>query len=338
MKRIRFLLMIFCVAFFAHGCAPTVKPFSKTEADTSFLKIIKEEFGYQARLFRVQDTLWIYFPVQDRDFYKIVSAPASSTSPKKKFTLEYIKGTFQDKTFNFEYDIINATKVASGSGVTTQPTDEFNAFYRNVLSAVSRCYFNTDTTPPFIVLVLADIKKGIESQNTFCLLDLKKYYASALPPDEYSLRVLNESSGDTKIIGDAEGHHLEPKAISWPEFLNKQIAQRVRYKFQNSALPPEETPQAIILKIIAATVMIYDFKDYDTVVLSDLRNRQAENFTRSQIEAMQDTSLLGEKKPTPEGKVITIDFSKEGDEQFSETPVPAESKSQPSPAVNSQKP
>lgn len=309
MRKIYFLLVILCAAFVLHGCAPRDKPYSKTEADKSFLKITQDELNAKAHLFWAQDTLWIYLPDENRELYKVAIGPKSSPAPKKKFTLEYVDGTFKDKTFTFEYDVINATKIASGSGLATQYTEEFNAQYRNIITAISRVYFSAEKPPEFIVLVLADVKKGVEIQSTLHLLDLKKYCASTLAPDEYSLRVLSEPQGDKKIVGDFEGRHLKPTAVSWPYFLNKQIAQRIRYKFQNSDFPPEETPKTEILKIIAATMMIYDFKDYEAVVLSDLRNQKAEHFTRSQIEALQDKSMLGSEKPVPEGKIITIDFS-----------------------------
>ena len=61
--------------------------------------------------------------------------------------------------------------------------------------------------------------------------------------------------------------------------------------------------------------MVYDFNGYEPVVVSDLRNQQAETFTRSQIEALQDKSILGENKPIQEGKIITIDFSNLGSEK-----------------------
>jgi|GEM_PF-1612319 len=103
--------------------------------------------------------------------------------------------------------------------------------------------------------------------------------------------------------------------VTWPAFLSKQISQRVRYKFQNSQFPPKETPQSEILKVIATTMMVYDFHDFAAVVLNDLRTARAENFTRDQIKALEDKSILGSEKKPAEGRVITIDFTKFMDEK-----------------------
>lgn len=308
MKRSFFLLAALWLAVSLAGCESSPKSYTKNEADESFLRIMKNEFSYNVKTFWAKDTLWIYLPIEDAALYKI--AAGQKTPPtEKKFSLEFFDGTFKENSFVFEYDIINATKVGGGAGLSTRPTDEFNTYYRNIITGISRSYFSADKPPEFIVLVLADIKNGMEAEQTIYLLDLKKYFSYALPPDEYSMRALTETRGDAKITGDTEGRHLHPTAVTWSDFLTRQVTQRVRSKFQNSELPENETAKGIILKMTAMTMMTYDYENYGGVILNDLRAKQTETFTRAQIKALEDKSMLGQKKAIPEGKIITIDFS-----------------------------
>lgn len=310
------ILVVLLTLLYAAGCSPaTEKPLSSSEADKKFIQILRNDYGLAPVLFYQGETLWIYLPDENRELYKITAGPASAApSTPKKFALEYIKGVFKEKIFEFEYDVITPTKVSSGSGLANQYSPEFSTQNRNVLTAIARTFFDAEKSPEFIVIVFADVKNGMEAAQTFHVPDLKRYYSYGMPPDEYSMRVLTEANGSQKIIGDFEGKHLRPKPVSWTEFLQKQIEQRVRYKFQSSDFPPNETPATEILKIIAATLNIYDFKKYDAVNLIDLRTANARSFTRGQIENLQNTLNLGQEKPAPEGKIITVDFSNLGKE------------------------
>jgi len=330
MKKPFLIVCLLALLIPLQGCTPREKTLAPSAADQLFIKIMDQDYGTKAKTFWADNTLWIYLPDDNREIFNIASNQKASSSPvPRKFSLQYFEGSENAKTFLFEYDIVTATKAAAGVGISTQYSEAFNTQYRNAVTAVTRAYFGAEKLPEFIVIVLSDVTKGIEIQNTICALDLKKYYASALSPDEYSLRVLSETKGDEEIVGDFKGHHLKIATVVWPEFLSKQIAQRVRYKFQNSSFPPEETPQNEILKIIATTMMIYDFHDYDTVVLNDLRSSRAENFTRSQVEALEDKSILGKERKPTEGKIITIDFSKFLEEKPEES-SPAEKTDAPS--------
>jgi hypothetical protein len=308
-KRSCSLFLTLALGLAITGCSPVASSFSPSKADATFVKIVQDETKDAVKIFWAQKTLWVYLPAADREIYTIASNPQSTTQPERKFSLQYVDGQYTEDTFTLEYDVITPTKTTAGAGLSTQYTESFNTQYRNVLTAVTRAYFSSQEPPEFIVIVFADIAKGVEIQNTINAADLKKYFASTLAPEEYSVRVLSETKGSTDIIGDTQGRHLDIQPVAWPDFIIRQTAQRLRYKFQNSQFPPDDTPQAEVLKALATTTLIYDFKDFSSVVLKDLRTQTAKRFSRLDIEALQDRSILGEEKPPSEGEIITIDFS-----------------------------
>lgn len=315
MRSLQKILLITIAILGITGCSVVKdKPLPRSEADKKFISILENDYSYKPVIRQADQTLWIYLAMEE-PLYKTI-AGQDSPPIKRKYTLEFIEGLFKEKDFFVEYDVIDATKVAGGSGLSMRYTDEFNTRYLNLITAISRAYFTADKPPEFIVLVIADVKNGIEIEQKLFLDDLKKYSFYALPPDEYNMRVLTEAKGDTKIIGDFKGQHLEPKSVVWPNFLTKQIAQRARYKFQNSDFPPEETPKTEILKIIAKTFMIYEYKNFDALLLTDLRAKAGESFTRTQIETMYK-DIVPEKE-VPKGKVVTVDFSELGKEKEKE--------------------
>ncbi len=310
------------------GCSSKEEPPTpKTEATKKLIQILENDYDYTPVVRWAEETLWVFVPIEE-SLYKISAGDGPSKPVKKDFSLEFIDGTFEDGTFSLEYDVIPATKVASGSGMGTGYSEKFNTTYQNITNTLSQSFFSTDKPPRFVVIIVADTKEGLMIKNTVYFLDLKKYFTSSLPPDEYSLRIQTEFLGNKKNIGDTKGRQLEFKDVLWSDFLIKQMTRRIQFKFQNSDFPPEENPQEEILKVIALVTMIYNVNDYTTVVLNDLRNERQEEFTRAQIEARQDPAIAQKEKEPSEGKIITFDFSQFLKEEPEEL-LPAETLDEP---------
>ena len=85
-------------------------------------------------------------------------------------------------------------------------------------------------------MAITDIKKGIEARYTFYLEDYRMASVEGIPYDEFSKRVLQDSKGSTNYIGDEIGQHLEYNDIFMPDFLTKQMINRIRFKFTQSDL------------------------------------------------------------------------------------------------------
>jgi len=259
----------------------------------------------------VGKTFWIYAPTDKPlfDFGSESGAPPDPLKKPAKYALLFMNGSFsQDKTFDFEYDIVPKIKAdLANNGITEVGTDYFNKLYNNLFTVVTETLLDPNSIS-FVVMAITDIKKGIETRYTFYLEDYRMASVEGIPYDEFEKRVLQESKGSKDFIGDDIGQHLEYNDIAMSDFLTKQIVQRVRFKFTQSDFPPQKKYEEAILDIIADTPRYYHFKDFTGARLSDIRSKKKMVFTPKQLD------LFGADKPKdnadqePKGKLIHIIF------------------------------
>lgn len=282
--RIITICLFFCV--FLTGCALNDSSYSAAEANRRLVEIVKKEVNYEIQVKTVGQTLWVYLPLKKELFtFKMTEQPPQKT---REFSLLYLDGTFLDNTFHLEYDIAPSTKQKSADeGLSSAYTEAFNNAYASLFAAISGVYLNTQEPPTFVVLIIADIEKGIEVVNTFCLDDLKKQQTGALAPQEYVLRFLTSSQGDKAIINDKKGAHIDYNDIGWSEFLLKQMIHRINFKYTQSDFPPQKDAETEILDIVGKTTRFYDFKDFSSVELNDLRNSKNYAFSPSQLKTFE---------------------------------------------------
>ena len=258
----------------------------------------------------VGKTFWIYAPT-DKPLFDFAAETPSPPDPLKKpakYDLLYINGSFKNQTFYFEYDVIPKIKSdLTNEGIRNEGTDYFNKLYNNLFTAVTETLLDPKTTISFVVMSITDIKKGIEARYTFYLEDYRMASVEGIPYDEFSKRVLQESKGSTDYIGDEIGQHLEYNDISMPDFLTKQMINRIRFKFTQSDFPPQENYEEAIIGIIADTTRYYHFKDFKEVHTDDIRSKKKMIFSPKQLD------FFGEDKPKDDdqksnGKLIHIIF------------------------------
>jgi hypothetical protein len=175
-----------------------------------------------------------------------------------------------------------------------------------LFTAITETLLDPKTPISFVVIVITDIKKGIEIRYTFYLEDYRMASVEGIPYDEFSKRILQESKGNTDYIGDEIGQHLEYTDINLPEFLTKQIINRIRFKFTQSDFPPQETYEEPIIGIVADTTRYYHFKDFKELRTSDLRTKKKMIFTPAQLDSFGDDKPKAEDKS--KGKLIHIIF------------------------------
>ncbi len=254
-------------------------------------------------------TFWIYAPT-DKPLFDFAAETASPPDPLKKpakYDLLYINGVFKDNSYYFDYDVIPKVKSEpSGEGIRNEGTDYFNKLYNNLFTVVTETLLDPNIPVSFVVISITDIKKGIEARYTFYLEDYRMASVEGLPTDEFEKRVLQEEKGSTNFIGDEIGQHLEYNDIRMPNFLTKQIVNRIRFKFLQSDFPPQQDYEQAILGVIADTNRYYHFKDFNSVHTNDIRTRKKMNFTPLQLE------YFGQERPKNEekqkGKLIHIIF------------------------------
>ena len=203
-----------------------------------------------------------------------------------------MNGSYKDNAFNFEYDVIPKIKSDLPSeGIRNEGTDYFNKLYNNLFTAITETMLDPNTPVSFVVMAITDIKKGIEARYTFYLEDYRKVSVEGIPYDEFSKRVLQESKGSTDYIGDEIGQHLEYNDIKMPDFLTKQMVNRIRFKFIQSDFPPQENYEEAIIGIIADTTRYYHFTDFKEVRTDDIRTKKKMIFIPQQL------NFFGEDKP-----------------------------------------
>lgn len=258
----------------------------------------------------VGKTFWIYAPT-DKPLFDFAAESPSPPDPLKKpakYSLLYIDGKFTDRSFSFEYDIVPKVKSdLQSEGIRNEGTDHFNKLYNNLFTAVTETLLDPKNPILFVVMSITDIKKGIEARYTFFLEDYRMASVEGIPYDEFSKRVLQESKGSTDYIGDEIGQHLEYTDVFMPNFLTKQMVNRIRFKFTQSDFPPQENYEEAIINTIADTNRYYHFKDFKEVRTNDIRTKKKMIFTPKQLEFFgEDKGKENEQKSG--GKLIHIIF------------------------------
>ena len=295
------------------GCAPKKIAIARpapTDVQKKFELKCRKDYNIHCLTRMVGKTFWIYAPT-DKPLFDFAAETPSPPDPLKKpakYDLLYINGSYKDNTFYFEYDIIPKIKSdAQSEGVRNEGTDHFNKLYNNLFTAITETLLEAKTPISFVVMAITDIKKGIEVRYTFYLEDYRMASVEGIPYDEFSKRVLQESKGSTNYIGDEIGQHLEYTDISMPNFLTKQMVNRIRFKFSQSDFHPQENYEAAIIGVIADTTRYYHFKDFKEVRTSDIRSKKKMIFAPKQLD------FFGDDKPKNEdlrsnGKLIHIIF------------------------------
>ncbi len=105
----------------------------------------------------------------------------------------------------------------------------------------------------------------------------------SIPHEEYTKRYLTEIRGSTSIVDDVSGEHLDYRRITMEEFLGKQLANRINFKYGRSDFPPSEDTVSEILNIVSTTVRLYEFEAFENIVLKDLDTDEQKTLSRSEL-------------------------------------------------------
>jgi hypothetical protein len=302
------LLLVLLTA--AGGCTPKKNAAAPpvTELQKKFETKCRKDYNLHIFARLVGKTFWIYAPT-DKPLFDFAAESPTPPDPLKKpakYDLLYINGSFKNNSFYFQYDVIQKNKAdIQNNGVTEKETDYFNKLYNNLSTAVTETLL--DTPISFVVIAITDIKKGLELRVTFYMEDYRRASIGGIPDEEFRNRILQEFKGSTNYIGDQTGDHLEYDDIRMPDFLTKQMVNRIRFKFTQSDFPPQESYEEAILGIIADTTRYYHFKDFKQLYTDDIRTNKKMIFTPKQLD------FFGEDKPKkddqkPNGKLIHIIF------------------------------
>lgn len=296
------------ISLFLSACSRATPPETAplSEMHQKFLTICREEHKLNVVLKPLRDTLWIYVPLND-DLMKVSSTPEGtrkSDTAQGRQAVKYLDSIYSDRRFEITYDIHPDKNYPQSPGYGLGYSSAYQKVSQQILTGVSRAYFEPADAPHFFVVVIADVKNGVEMENIFYLEDLKRYMAfGSLPQEEFLKRSIYEARGKMEWIGDTEGRHLAYTDIAMPDFLAKQMATRINFKYQNSSFPPSDDSRQELLQIAAQTLSSYAFTDFTTLRLHDLATDTFETISPEQLKraGAQETSSLP-------GRLIHIKF------------------------------
>ena len=305
------LLIIATIA--VNGCASKDRLYSPTEAEKKLAEFCKKEGNIDVFTRQVGRTEWIYVALAEPIFeVRAGSSPdQKETREPSPFSLLFLDGAYNVPTFSFSYDLVPDVLPQDPVGYGLGYNDNYTKKRQLIYQGLQQTFFNLAkdeetraAAPNFFVIVAADISKGIATKNILYLDDLKASLTDAIPYDEYYMREVNSIFSDKNLIGDKTGRNLKYAEITWPFFLTEQIKTRIRFKFTQSDFPPKSDPDRAIIAIIANTMKLYPFSDFDSVDLHNLREKRDMTFSKEQLKTFEEQPLWSQDN----GKLTVIKF------------------------------
>ena len=263
--------LILISLFLLSGCSSATSPtYNKENLTQSIQDICKKEYNLDLRATLAGDTLWVYLAVED--------LLVKSDKPEKyveKFLLERNDALPDSGSLKFAYLIkpIEDRQKSQEYKYNKSVLEKNN----NVWKVLRRVVFSLDRSksgePKFYSLITADIKNGFFMKEIFYYLDLKKVSYEYISWGEYQHRAIQDADLNQQLIGDKEGNALDYRNITMRDFITGQILHRIKLKFQKPEVEKNADIDKEIIKIIAYTVKVYDFKDFDAVELDNLASK-----------------------------------------------------------------
>lgn len=339
-----YLTVVCLIALFSSSCEQPRKSkhIDLREAQNKVVQTLKDENALNVVIYPFDNSLWIYAPLEE-EFFKYTAkkeGPITSNESENAFSINFLNANYSNRAFNIEYDISNTQKYKIDPGYSSGYTEFFSNAQRHILTALYRIYGNfekfpsdgrfyakaagdkagressnshkelvhaylsTEQAPNIFVIVLANIKLGLEIKMMVTLEDLKRGSSDQSFGEEYQKRFVAEPiTGHTNIINDIKGEHLNAHDVSWNEFIAKQIVTRSRFQYQQSQHKPSTNTANEIVMQAKQSIEAYQFKDFDSINLHNLRDNTTTSISRQELSTMEI------KKPSEsEGKFHIIEF------------------------------
>ena len=277
---IRAFLLLFAVMA---GCARPIPPAQDMATALQKMEdICRQELNIKPVIILKWKTLHLYLPITSNLFkFKPGEKPPRGSKEKgQRQQINFFETTFKGQTIAISYDISLINIYPKNPSPMTAYTDELSKINTGLLTAIHRSLgdLNTEDSPDFIVLLIANITDGVGIKTIFHSIDLKRHLEQSLPQEEFILRYMTEMTGGTTLINNTTGKGLEFEEITWPEFIAKQITHRINFKYTQSSFPPTGNDIDEILAAVQAAIQAYDFKDVKGIELTDLKNGDRHSF------------------------------------------------------------
>ncbi len=268
------------------SCAPPTPATTTNEASKKLTTILIEELKYPAVVKAFPNTVWVYLPLDGNmlELKAAAATPPPTVQVQEGFAIQNLAVTSKEKIFDIEYDIASIRKYPKNSSYAFSYSEEFSKKYSEVRSSIFRAYADLAKPPDFFVILLADIKTGLEIKTLLYFGDLKRGMSDPSFSEEFQRRnITDEPAGDTEIIGDKEGRHVKFREVSWEEFIRLQIQAQIRFQYQQSSLTAPDDVRAAIQKITAQVMTTYNFTDFEAVQFKDLGNNETVTVPKDEL-------------------------------------------------------
>ena len=263
------LFSVIPLIFLLSACSSSTAPtYQKKDIPKAIREICKKDYNIDIRSRIVGSTLWVYLPIDGT-----VEVPKKKEKYTERFEIKSLDSNFQDSAFNIDY-LINPVPEAE-KPIEYKYTKEAIEKRSKVWAVIRRVLFSMDRNnfaePKFICFITADIKYGFITKDLGYYLDLKKVSYELISMTEYQHRVVTENVDMPQVKGDVQGLSIDYKDFTMEEFIAAQIKSRTRLKFQKPEVDRKADMDKEVLKVNAATLKIYDYKDFRQVSLNNLR-------------------------------------------------------------------
>ena len=219
--RIGFLFIFVCLF---SQCARK-EPFTREKAEKAIVDILEKDTGLNVVTHTEGNTLYVYLPTTEpiyevkRDLLPSVQIPLGPTLvftgvkyEDSDFTIEYTDETFESETKERQYH----------KGFDKTLTPHASKLTRAALHALTQALTLSSDRFTFFVVIVSDIKEGIEFRYTIHERDLKKWLTLGQTFD-LSKTIIFESDGSLAIVNDKSGEHIIYTDISMADFLCDRI-------------------------------------------------------------------------------------------------------------------
>lgn len=259
--------IILIASFLLCGCGPSIPAtYLKETAAIAIHDICKSEYNIEITTKTFGSTLWLYLPVEN-----IISKSDKPEKSKECFAIKKNTGEFKDKILKLNYSIESIPEIEKLQEFVFNKAvlEKTNRVFR-VISRVILSMDRTRKQPEFFCFIVADTKTGILLKQTFYYLDIKKVLYQFISQTEFQHRNIQETEIALEAIGNKEGKNINYRDITMQDFIANQIRHRILLKFQKPEVGKNADIDREIIKIVANTIQIYNFKDFSSVELNNL--------------------------------------------------------------------
>lgn len=280
----KFWYVIFLAVFvcFCSNCTKHKGPPTNEELANKIRDTLKSDTNLDV-VTRVEGkTLYIYLPTKEK-IYEVKRDPFPSPDvflgptlvfagvkhEKSEFTIEYTYETFKSETRQRQYM----------KGFDKAPTEYASRLVRVSLYDLTQALSSSDDRFTFFVLIIADIKEGIEISYMLHERDLKKWLTLG-QGFELHKSIITNANGSKSIINDTLGKHIDYKDINMADFLCDRIYLALvrdldeELKKQHPEIPWSNKDfteiSAAILKKFNEITHSYDFLAFRNVIIKDV--------------------------------------------------------------------